>query len=156
MQNPSTGSETRENFTKITFQLEQDEDGYPPVAAESLWAKRVTGHRYRVENIPIFARDVSLGDIVEAGEEDGRLTVIRRVEASGHSTIRVVLQREEDVAVLRARLRQLGCDSELSHRPRLIAVDIPPEVKLQPIREMFEQGLADGQWEYEESALAEE
>ncbi len=40
---------------KIVFELQQDEDGYPPVTRESLWATPTDGGLYRLDNIPFFA-----------------------------------------------------------------------------------------------------
>ena len=53
-----------ERYVKLLFPLEQDEDGYPPAAAETLWAVREGEGLFRLDNIPIFATGVALGDIV--------------------------------------------------------------------------------------------
>ena len=75
------------------------------------------------------------------------------VRQSGHSTLRVVLFDTTVLDSVRANLSELGCSTELSHLPNLIAVDIPPDVELNRIREYLSRGELDGRWEYEESAV---
>jgi hypothetical protein len=153
-QHPSVADDAHPDWTKVVFKLEQDDEGYPPAASESVWAKQIGDNRYRIENIPFFARNVSFGDVVETTDDHGRLMVTRRVDQSNHSTIRVMLKRVDDVSSLRQVLRETGCDSELSHLPRLIAVDIPPRVELEKVRGILNRGVSEGLWDYEESALA--
>jgi hypothetical protein len=52
-----TGSE---RHVKVLFQLEQDEDGYPPASVESLWALPKGEGLFQVDNIPFFATGVAL------------------------------------------------------------------------------------------------
>ena len=77
---------------KIHFQLEQDEDGYPPVAVESVWAQPAgqTGE-YIVDNVPFFTRDATIGDTVRVREDDGNLWFERVVARSTNSLVRVVM-----------------------------------------------------------------
>src|ERR1700750_3313832 len=60
---------------------------------ETMWATPVGPDRYRLENSPFYAYGVSWLDIVEARPEDpGDLpVVVRRVEKSGHRTLRLIL-----------------------------------------------------------------
>ncbi len=48
--------------------------------------------------------------------------------ASGHSTIRLWFTSASDVPEVRDELKRIGCASELSDLPRLVAVDIPPGI----------------------------
>jgi len=50
----------------ILFELEQDEDGYPPAELEGVWAIEFADGGYKIDNIPFFTRQATLGDIVEA------------------------------------------------------------------------------------------
>lgn len=45
-----------EHRVKILFELEQDEDGYPPASTETLWASRAGDGLFKIDNIPFFAR----------------------------------------------------------------------------------------------------
>ncbi len=148
-----------ENYVKIIIPLEQDEDGYPPVSAERIWALDAGEGRYKLDNIPFFARELALGDIVSAvpeeGADEGILRYQRVVEPSGHSTFRVLVYDKAQIQAVRGLLEQLGCGTEKSHLPRLVAIDIPPTVSLQAVRQALETGREQERWDYEEACVAE-
>lgn len=60
-----------------------------------------------------------------------------------------------DVPAVRALFKQLGCSTELSHLPRLLAVDVPPSVSLDELKEVLNSGREQGRWGYEEACLAQ-
>ena len=149
-QNPTT-PETETG--KVAFALTRDEDGYPPADWEHLWGRRVGDSLFELDNTPFFARGVSYHDVVLVDRREG-LNVFREVvRKSGHSTLRVMLFEEKLTDELRSRLADLGCATELSHIPGLIAVDIPPSVELSQVRAILEEGERSGYWEYEEAAI---
>ena len=39
-------------------------DGYPPVSMESIWAEVTEEGYLKVNNIPFYSKEISLGDIV--------------------------------------------------------------------------------------------
>jgi len=99
-------------LVKICFEFEQDEDGWPPYRSESLWAEHVGGDDYKLHNVPIFARDVAIDDIVTAiRNDDGILTsktfkahggkfttvvlIMKEVAGQAHETLRAFLKADE-------------------------------------------------------------
>lgn len=70
---------------KIKFRLNDPE--HP--RAESVNATSVGRGRYRINNVPFYARDVSLGDIVSGKESDGELWYQKTLEKSGNGTMRL-------------------------------------------------------------------
>lgn len=145
------------NRVKILFRLERDEDGYPPEDAESVWALPVD-EGYQVENIPFFVRDIALGDVVKAEPaEDGMLefsgSVLRR---GGHSTYRVLLlkKRNGDPETSIQELQALGLGVEMD-LDCLLAVDVPPHVTLDGIREFLFEKIDSGEWEVQEAYRAD-
>ncbi|MGH7717996.1 MAG: DUF4265 domain-containing protein [Gemmatimonadaceae bacterium] len=138
---------------KIGFRLVRDEDGYPPADWEHLWARAVGDDQYVIDNTPFFVRGISFGDVVAAERESGQLVFRQLVQPSPHSTLRVILFRKDLVVRLRQRMRELGCATELSHVPGLIAVDVPPGVSLESVRQVLDVGEKAGDWEYEEAAV---
>ena len=146
-----------ENLVKVFFELQQDEEGYPPVVCESVWATPVAQGLYRLGNIPFFARGVSYEDVVSAvRKDDGTLGFVEVVRPSGHSTLRVIVYEESDAPGLRHELEELGCDTEQSHIPNLFAVDVPPSVSLEAVRQLLDADTASEHWEYEEACLGEQ
>jgi hypothetical protein len=142
-----------ENYKKVVFQLEQDEDGYPPDNWESLWAKEVEPGLYSIDNIPIFVKGISNGDIVAAEQEDGELRFKRLVRPSPNSVFRLYLSDVSDAQAARESFRKLGCESEQSHIPKLVAVEIPGSVSIAQVAALLDEGAESGRWEYEEGVL---
>jgi hypothetical protein len=147
---------------RIKFRLVQDELGYPPATSEMLWAAPVGESLFCLDNIPFFVRGLSCFDVVQAREgADGLLEYDHLVEPRGHSTIRVIFHDTasdprplaDRVAELRRQLRELACPSELSHIPRLIAIDIPPEADFTLARAILDAGERRKLWEYEEATI---
>jgi hypothetical protein len=76
--------------------------------------------------------------------------------------VRVIVHRESRnddelravVGGVRQALQAIGCSTELSHIPNLIAVDIPPDVNYQSVAAFLSQKEHDGLLEYEEACLA--
>ena len=136
---------------RIQFELQQDEDGYPPMASETLWAMDLGNETYELVNIPFFARGVSSGDVVSAPEVDGLPTFSHVIRRGGHATLRVVLFDEAVASEARQALVELGAASEGSHLRTLFSVDVPPMASLAAIRAFLAEGAAAGKWDWEES-----
>ena len=158
----SNGSDTDEHYCKIIFPLERDEDGWPPHDAETLWARRLPDGSFQLDNIPVFVQDVSCEDIIAADQDEppeGEAGFWYRfrgvVEPGGHSTIRLWVNDEASVASVRAELRSLGCDSEGTYLPKLIALDIPPEAEFGRVMQFIRSGAERGMWDYEEGCVPE-
>ena len=149
-------------IAKVGFKLTRDEDGYPPADWEWLWASRVGSSTFKIDNIPFFAKSIACGDIVAAAQTDQGLVFTDLVEASGHSTVRVVFYREgRDDEQLRVAvegitqsLKALGCDTERSHIPNLIAVDVPPAVDYRAVSGLLSDKEHEGLLSYEEACVA--
>ena len=138
------------NHQKIIFEYYDFEENY---ALESAWAEKVdAGHR--LDNILFYAKEYALGDIVSTENRNGELYVTGLVSESGHSTIRILFNQEQLVISTIEKLQSLGCDSEISNLPNLIAVDIPPSISYSKIKEFLEEGLINEIWGYEEACLA--
>ncbi len=142
-----------EQHVKLIVALEQDEDGYPPAGAESLWTVEVEPGLFKVDNVPFFALGIAVGDIVSATHDAEGYHFKEVVRPSGHSTFRVVVFDASEVPALRTLLTKMGCSTELSHLPRLIAVDVPPSVSLDELRQFLDSGRVQERWDYEEACL---
>lgn len=143
-----------ETFVKIAFELQQDEDGYPPDRYETLWAVMLRqDDLYRLDNIPIYVKRVSSEDVVLAKSKEGHLEFVQLVKASTNSVYRVFVGSESDVQAARDSFRALGCESEQSHVSRLLTMEVPGSVSIQPVEALLEEGAASGRWEYENGVL---
>ena len=54
---------------KVLFNLEVI-DGYPPVSMESIWAEVTEEGYFKINNIPFYSKEISLGDIVSVIQKE--------------------------------------------------------------------------------------
>ena len=140
--------------SKVHFRLVQDGDGYPPGSVESLWAQ--TGNNageYVVDNVPLFTRDATIGDVVHVREEDGHLWFDKVVHRSTNSLVRVVFFDPNAVERVNERLVNLGCSTEYLAAHKLLAVSIPITVSLQNVQGYLKTEASSGTLDYEEPIL---
>jgi hypothetical protein len=142
-----------EGFVKV--RLRANDDTGP---GETVWAESVGNGRFRIDNVPWLAYGVSLGDIVEASEDEpGQFDFVRVVEPSGNRAVRVVLSADMAADTAAGRtilegLQGLGCTYEGANR-RFIGVTVPAEVSLQAVADyLLGRGLT---WEYANPTYAE-
>lgn len=138
-------------MTKILFEYTDAAGEY---ALESAWAEPCETGTYRLDNILFYAPEYALGDVVAVEERSSEWYVTGLVAESGHSTVRVLFTDESAVGPTRLALQGMGCDSELSNLPILLAVDIPPSVLYAEIKQFLEVGVRANKWGYEEACLA--
>ena len=139
---------------KVHFHLVQDEDGYPPVAVESVWAQLAArSGEYVIDNVPFFARDATLGDIVHTREVDGQLWFDDVAHHSQNSLVRVVFFDTAAVEVVNQRVVSLGCSTEFMRAHNLLAVCVPITVSLRDLRTYLQAQAASGILDYEEPIL---
>lgn len=139
---------------KIFFELVQDEDGYPPATAESVWAT-TTGHpdEFELDNVPFFARDATLGDVVTARKVDGVLWFDTIVRPSKNSLIRLIFLDATALDEVNKVLCDMGCATEGASQYRLLAVSIPPSTRLEWVQGYLAKQEASGVIGYEEPIL---
>jgi hypothetical protein len=145
--------------SRVIFPLEVDEEGWPPVGSERVWAYALGEDRYRVDNAPWFVRDLAIGDVVEAiaPDPESHPVFTRILEKSDHLTIRLVCFRAGPLAGdLQAILDvfvPLGAYGEGASQYAMVALDIPAGVPLHPIYDRLKQGRTDGWWDWEEGRI---
>src|ERR1700761_1953400 len=110
--------------SKILLTYKDDEGGYK---TESVWATK-EGSYYRINNIPFFATNVALDDLVSAEEDNGALYFESLIEPSGHSAVQMIIFDENEVMKIGRELEELGCTWEGSHIKTLISIDVPKEI----------------------------
>ncbi|RZS74619.1 uncharacterized protein DUF4265 [Pseudobacter ginsenosidimutans] len=136
---------------KIYFEHNNTPEG--KFGIESAWAIP-DGEFYKLDNILFYAPEYSLGDVVSVENRNGELFVTGLIKESGHSTVRIIFYNADDIIKTRKFLEDLGCESEISDIPTLLAVDIPTNVNYQIVKEALMQGEAMSKWGYEEACIA--
>lgn len=140
-------------LVKVRFTL-PPEDRAHGVETESLWAKIVSEGRFRIDNIPFYVYDISLGDTVSGDPDDDRIAFCQVLKRGGHSTYRVLLTDDagfesESLAGIWPELENLGCSYEVAKR-RWIAIDVPPATDVFAVCRILEAGESSGVWTFEE------
>ncbi|MBH1987987.1 MAG: DUF4265 domain-containing protein [Burkholderiales bacterium] len=120
---------------------------------ESFWAQPLGQDLYRLENVPFCAYDLNFGDVVQAtaDREDLKPEIRAVVERSGHQTLRIrfsdPLNREAQEPVI-AALQALGGELERANG-QFLAIDIPPGVSIDALRDALDEQVDAGALEYE-------
>ena len=141
------------NYHKISFELEQDENGYPPNRWETLWAYETEPGHYCIDNIPFYVDGVSSGDVVSAEHDGQQLLFKKMIRSSSNTVFRLYISDPKLVQQVRDEFRAIGCASELSNIPQLIAVEVPGDISFGPVAVLLEKGEEANRFEYDEGVF---
>lgn len=134
----------------LTYKDDQGE-----IQIESVWATK-EGEYYRINNIPFFATNIALNDLVSVEKDHDALYFDELIEASGHSAIQLLIFNENEVMEVGKELEKLGCTWEGSHIKNLISVDIPINVSYTIVKDFLDKGEKEERWSYKEACLSHE
>lgn len=138
--------------TQVKMLFEIPSDDSDSVEIESMWVTPCE-KGYMIDNIPFYAKGVAYKDVMSTKKIDDDLYADKLLSASHHSTVRIWFVNEKLVASARQELKTMGCGSEISDSPRLVAVDIPPNIEYGLIKKYLDDGELSGKWDYEEACL---
>ena len=139
----------KEKYIKVGFPYEFfDETG-----TETAWVQVKEGE-YILDNILFHARGYAWGDIIAVEEKDGCYYIAGLIKSSGHSTIHILFNDEEQREQTIYQLKKKGCDLESFSKKLLIAVDIPPDLHYPDIKRYLENGEKEEKWNYQEACIS--
>ena len=143
-------------LTLLRVRLRRDASGYPPYDSEQVLADEVGDHLFRLAGVPVFARGLAFGDVVEARHYGlpEQLWVERVDVESGHSTVRVVLlgeSKEEEIIQL---ANDFGCQLGESPIAGLFALDVAPPTDVAGLVAALRLGRSSGLWDYDVGVAA--
>ncbi|WNG46390.1 DUF4265 domain-containing protein [Archangium minus] len=144
-----------DEYVKVLFELEKEDEDYPPVEYERLWARPLGEGLFEIDNIPFFVRGISVGDVVAAQQGKGEVVFSELVRASGNSTLRIIVFDESHVEEVRRQIQALGCSTELNVS-KMLGVDVPPRIDLQAVREWLMEKQSSGTLEFEDACIRHE
>lgn len=142
--------QTKMNNSKVLLTYDDGEGNYQ---VESVWATK-QGSNYRIDNIPFFAPNIALGDLVSIEEDEGELHFESLVQPSGHSTVQMIIFDENKMLLVGSELENLGCTWEGSHIKNLISIDIPKNIDYGIVKQYLDKGEKENHWSYKEACLA--
>ena len=104
-----------DEFEKVFFRLDVNEDGYPPVGIESLNAKKLSDGTFQLDNTPFFVEGIALGDIVSADlipDSDERYWFDEVLAQSDNQSLSIILIDNNSSDEVALKLKALGCYCE--------------------------------------------
>ena len=106
-------------------------DDYPPEDCERIQCEFVEGDVYLVKEIPVYSREVSLGDTIYTHCIGSERLFIKAKSHCGNSTIRIVFLDEglSEISEVLNKLTAAGV-SHNQFSERFIALNIPREVNI--------------------------
>jgi hypothetical protein len=137
--------------TKIALTF-KDEEGN--IGTETIWAEDLGEGRFKVDNIPFFALNIAVNDIIAAEEEDGILHFEQILEASGHSTLQIIFFQPDQSSGVLARLEALGCAWEGMKNQPYYSVDIPVSVDYSLVKNLLKEYCQKDILDYREACLS--
>lgn len=138
---------------KVIFPIEKDEDGYPPVEYEGVWAQKISSSIYKIDNIPFFTYDACVDDEIAVVKKGDEYWFERNVKPSENSLLRIIYYSRADHQSVRDSLSAIGCDSERLGDLKIISVNVPDAKKLEEAREILDRLEDQELITYEEAIL---
>lgn len=85
------------NTISIGFDLEIEEDGWPPISTEILQGLPIGDNKVKIDNTPFFISSIALGDIIEVYESDDAAYYHckRLIKEGGNYALSIVLRKHE-------------------------------------------------------------
>jgi hypothetical protein len=128
--------------SKMIFQLETDEDGYPPISVEMFNVSELGNGLFRVQNAPFFAANISYNDVVRAAPTDvaGQCQFEEVVEPSQFTSVSIIILDSTMDDFLMDLLRGLNCIIEYGEFGvyRVLAVAVPGTADYSSLREKLQ------------------
>ncbi|WP_052556625.1 DUF4265 domain-containing protein [Enhygromyxa salina] len=125
--------------SKIIFDLEPDEDGYPPIGSEGLNAIGLDDGTFILDNTPFFVTEVALGDRVVAEQipdSEGRFAFSHVLEPSSEKAISIIFLADHLGEEIFQNLRARGCYCEYGEfgSLKMLAVSVPEACDYRDLR----------------------
>jgi len=141
---------------RVFFRLQRDEDGYPEKDWEGLKSEPTGApNTYRIMSSPFFDRNVAFRDevLARASDEGGFVVFHSVTKRSGYSTVRLLIQEEEDTIAVVKHFRSLGCLVQCNGIHASLAI---PQISYEKVSETIDAGMESGRWGADDGYLASE
>jgi len=145
--------QTSKDPVAILFLVEPDENGYPSVSLEEIWCTSAGGDKFIIDNIPFYARDVSMGDEISTEIRDGERWFKKVAKLSRNTTVRVFARKSEIAPMLVPTLQSFGGMIEKMEGSPLIAVSLPASADIEGVMDYLDRESNAGSIGFEESSV---
>jgi hypothetical protein len=124
------------------------------IAEETIWVQS-DGENYKIDNIPFYAPNLALNDIISVEDEHGTLYFDDLIRPSGHSTLQVIFFVPEEIEQVLKVLERMGCKWEGMKDQPYFAIDVPPDTHYEKVKEFLDQKFKNEILDFKESCLSE-
>jgi hypothetical protein len=124
-------NDANHSVASLTFALDV-EDGWPPVAAESIPFDMVEDG-YKCQKAPIYVKGLAVGDVIEPviDNVNGMVFEWSHIRHSGHSTIWLLrLDSPNNISEILEQFRTIGCSTVELAPFGSYSIDVPPQVSI--------------------------
>lgn len=117
--------------TMLKFSLDV-EDGWPPVAVESL-PFLTFPNGYTAQASPLFVKDLSVGDKISADlDHENNVKAWAHLNRSAHTTIWLLrLRQPNGIDDALAKLREVGCNTVGLQAAGCYSIDVPGTISME-------------------------
>jgi hypothetical protein len=142
---------------RVVYEIQQNQ-GWPPVAEERVWAVALSDDLVRIDNIPWFIRDLALNDLVRVvPDASSVLRPVEKISWAGNCTIRIIPYPDsgkfDSLQQVLDLFSPLGVTGEGVDQFGMVALAVPPAADLAAVKRLFGQGVEAGWWDYEEACI---
>jgi hypothetical protein len=139
---------------RISFKLIQDNEPPALKEVERVWAHPGEAEgEYIIDNIPFYAREATIDDVVSVRREADRLWFDQIIRPSKNSLIQVTFRDSRHHEAVETHLAALGCIMEYDESDGVLAVSIPETVDLSRVQSYLRNEANLGDIVYEEPIL---
>ena len=142
----------------VGFDLEIEEDGWPPISTEILQALPLGDGKVRIDNTPFFVTSIALGDVVKVYRVDGEnySRCEELVEESGNYALSVILRDHASRDLIVQLLSKEGCFYEYGEfgQTKMYAISVTEVSAFEEIQARSDELEANGIISYAELCLA--
>jgi hypothetical protein len=124
------------------------------IAEETIWVKPENGN-YKIDNIPFYAPNLALNDIISVENDDGVFYFDELIKPSGHSTLQIIFFKEKEIIRVMKIIEQMNCKWEGMENQPYFAIDVPPKVNYNEIKKFLNNELDNKVLDFKEACLGE-
>jgi hypothetical protein len=142
---------------RVRFELERDEEDWPPADSEYVWAVLLSPEVARIDSIPFFVPEMAFEDLVSVRMlPEGDAAFVESLKWSGNCTLRIIPLADDSEAGINDVLEKIagsGIEVEVLGQLGIIAVNARPTADLVRLKKILDRGDKKEWWTYEEACV---
>ena len=142
---------------KVDFQLDNYEDGFPPIHVESLNGVLLDNGLIQIDNVPFFVEEIAIGDVVKCFHlpKNKNYQFEEVIYEGTHKSISIIFNNYSCKEDTYQFFKSKGCYCEYGEfgEFNMLAVDINADVIYEDIEEYLSKQESEGKISYAELCI---